>query len=484
MTPERRPGAVAAAAAVGGVLGLGVALVATPLLVAAGLAVVGTLLLAADRRLLWVSALVLFAALPLAYLPVPAGVLTVSPPVLLMLALGLRTVLDRAEGRVVLSWSVLLTVAFGAWLVVAVVASDDRLVSMGWFVSYGCLVVLPALLAAADSRVRDALRRTWVVLGALLGTYAMLETFVLQANPLLDPIYSSGMRDPLVQQWSVYRATTTLGHPVNNGAFFAIAVPLALGAAMSHRSWLAAVAAAAAAGGVVASGSRAAFGAMLLGAAVVVLLPPSRQGTRSRAGTAGRAAGALAIVVALIAGTAYLATRGASGEGASSARFRLTQIPIALDKVREAPVLGTGPGTASLSEQSLLARIGGAGAFESYWLELVVGAGVPGLLLGGAVVLAAAVVALRTGAPDVVGALVAWTVTATFLNALEGGRPNQLVLGVVLAMAFAGSACARRPGYVLPEAQAVHPVDTSSADSGRHQPGHSVHGTRPRSDVP
>ncbi len=477
--------AVAVVVTAGGLVGLGVAIAAIPLMVGAAVVVASALLLSLSRRLLWVLALVLFATLPLAYLPVPSGLLTVSPPVLLMLILALRTVLERpSRGRFVLSGVVCLLLGFGGWLFVSVVASDYRSVSIGWFVSYGCLVVLPALLATTDPKIRDALRYTWVVLGALLGAYALLEAFVLQANPLLDPVYARGVRDPLVQQWSVYRATTTLGHPVSNGAFFAIAVPLALGAALSRRSGFAAMAAVIAAGGVVASGSRSAFGAMLLGAAVVVLLPAAGRGPRGRTDVVARAAGVMAIIAALVGGTAYLAARDASGEGTSSARFRATQIPIALQRVREAPVFGTGPGAASFSEQSLLARIGGAGAFESYWLELVVGAGIPGLLLGAGVVVAALFVALRSGAPDVAGALVAWTVTATLLNALEGGRPDQLVLGLVLAMAFAGSSTARGSRYGLRRGSALHLAATSSTDVEHHQPGHSRYGIRPRSDVP
>lgn len=472
--PGRVAVAVAVAIAVGGLIGAGVAVAAMPLLIVSVVVVGGTLLLVVERRLLWGLSLVMFAALPLAYLPVPDAVLTVSPPVLLMLALALRGLLERpGQERRVLSAVVLLLLSYGGWLAVTVVASDYRSVGIGWFVSYGCLVLLPAALATADVKVRDTLRAVWVVLGALLGAYALIETFVLQANPLLEPIYTRGVRDPLVQQWSVYRATTTLGHPVSNGAFFAVAVPLALGAALSRRSWYAAVAALLAAGGVVASGSRAAFGAMLLGAAVVVLLPGTGRDHGSRPAVSVRLAGASAILATLVGGAAYLAARDASGEGATSAQFRFTQIPIALDSVRDAPLLGTGAGAASLSEQSLLARIGGAGAFESYWLELVVGAGIPGLLLGAAVVVTAAVVALRDGAPDVAGAVVAWTVTATALNALEGGRPDQLVLGLVLAMAFAGSSATQGARYGQREGTDTY-LAPWSVGAGRASPGRTV----------
>lgn len=438
----------------GGLLGLGLAFAAVPVLVVVAFGIVGTLLLMVSQRLLWVLMLVVFAALPLAYLPVPDALLTVSPAVLVVLVLGLRAVLDgRGPRATVIGPAGLLVLALAGWLAVTVASSPYRAVSVGWFVSYACLATLPALLAMRDPRVRDVVSRTWVVLGAVLGAYALVETFVLQANPLLDRFYSAGA-DPLVQEWSVYRATTTLGHPVSNGSFFTVAVPLALGAAVHRRSGAAALAALLAAGGVVASGSRSAFAATLVGAAVVVLLPGARRDGRAPA-VAARAAGALAIGVALVLGSAYLAVRDDSGEGGTSAAFRVTQVPIALQRVAESPVLGTGPGAASLSQESLLARVGGAGAFESYWLELAVGAGIPGLLLGAAVLVAAVVAAVRTGAPEVAGAVLAWTVSVTFVNALEGGRPEHLVHGLVLALAFSSGSAAlggrSTPGADLPD---------------------------------
>ncbi len=431
------------AVAAGTSVGLGVAVGAVPTLLAGTVLVVGVLLLVTSRRWLWALALGLLTVVPLSYLPVPDALLTVTPSALVLLVLVVRLLLDGSGPRhLVVRPAVLLLLAAAAWLSVSALASEHRGITTGWLVSYGLLVVLPVVLATADPQARAVLRGTWVALGAVLGAYALVETFALRANPLLDPVYAGAARGALVQVWSVYRATTTLGHPVSNGTFFAIAVPLAIGLALRHRSGLAAVAAALAAGGVIASGTRASFAAALVGAAVVVLLPDRRGG---RAAPAARAAAVAAIAVGLVLGSAYLAVRGASGEGASSAAFRTAQVPVALRSVEEAPLLGTGPGAASYSFESLLARIGGAGAFESYWLELAVGSGVPGLLLHAAVLVAAVVAALRSGAPDVAGAVVAWAVCSTFINALEGGRPEQLVLGLVLAMAFAEPPAPRRP---------------------------------------
>ena len=448
MTGLRERAAPGGAVAGGCLVGLAVAAAGPPLLLVLGLAVAGVLLLLVRERTLWVLALVIFAALPLAYLPVPDVLLTVTPPALVLLVLLVRVLVDRGSPPLSsVSSSGVLVLVFAAWLAVAVVASPYRAITVGWFVSFATLVVLPALLATRDPEVRHVVSRTWIAVAAVLGAYALVETFLLQANPLLDAVYSDGPRTSLVQKWSIYRATTTLGHPISNGGFFAVAVPLALGAALRRRSGPAAAAAVLAAGGVVASGSRGALAAMLAGTVLVVLWPTP--GARRAAETAaGKALGVAALVAAVVLGAVYVAGRDAGGEGSESAAFRVAQVPVALDRVADAPVLGTGPGAASYSQESLLSRIGGAGAFESWWLELVVGAGVPGLLLGAAVLAAATGSALRSGAPDVAGAVVAWTVSASSVNALEGGRPEGLVLGLVLAMALSGSARPRELGLL------------------------------------
>lgn len=458
---------VIAAVVTGGLVGLSLSVAAVPLLIAVTLMIAGTLLFTLSHHALWALTLLLFAALPLAYLPVPATLLTASPPALILVVLSLRVLVEgTGPVRWIVAPVVLLILSFAGWLALTVVASPYRSVGVGWLVSYACLAVLPALLARRDPRIRHVLRRTWIGLGAVLGAYALLETFLFEANPLLDSVYSAGA-DPLVQEWSVYRATTTLGHPVSNGSFFAVAVPLALGTALYRYSVVAAVAALLAAGGVVASGSRSAFAAAVVGAAIVLTVPSSTPVKRDWPIAGGKAVAALAMSLALVLGSTYLGARDASGEGGASATFRVTQIPIAWQSVAESPVLGTGPGAASLSQESLLARIGGAGAFESYWLELAVGAGIPGLLLGAAVLVAAVSAALRSGAPDIAGAVIAWTVSVTFVNALEGGRPEHLVHGLVLAMAFAGSGSLRSRSKI---SQAAGRRPTRARRRRRHPP--------------
>lgn len=438
MSSQNTTGWLLLVVAAGAVVGAAFTVAPVPLLMGLALAGAAVVFLVVRRSALWALALLVFALVPLTALDVPGVLLTVTPPLLLLLVIAVRRLLDGSgPPRLTLRPVCLLLLAYAGWLAVTALASDYRDITVGWLFSFIGLVILPALLGTTEPRLRDPLRYTWVALGGVLGLYAVAETFVLQSNPLMDILFDHHIE----QRWSVYRATTTLGHPVSNGLFFAITVPLAVGLAVQRRSGLAAAAALLAAGGVVASGTRSAFAAMLLGAALAVLLPYGRgpvQGAQRLARTIGTAT----MVGVLVAGWAYLAVRESSGEGQRSAAFRGDQVPVAWEAVEQRPLLGTGPGAASFSHEPLLARIGGAGAFESYWLELVVGAGLPGLFLGVLVTATAGISALRSGAPDVAGAIATWAAAVTFINALEGGRPEFLLLGLLLAMAFS-----RKPAW-------------------------------------
>jgi O-antigen ligase len=338
-----------------------------------------------------------------------------------------------------------LVVAFAAWLGLSVGASSYRQIGIGWLISFVALVVLPALMGRSDPEVRRVVQGTWILLAAVLGVYALLETFVLHANPLYGPLYAAAPgTHRLTQIWGVYRATTSLGHPVENGVFFAVAVPLALGRAMARRSPAAVLAALLALGGVIASASRAALYAAIVGAVLVLASPAKRFVGARRAGII-RLAGLAVVVVTLTVGVLYVQSRAGSAEAIRSSTFRSSEVTIAVQAVESQPLLGSGPGAASFSHQSQL-HGSGAGAFESFWLELAVGAGLPGLLLGVCVLLTALVSALRGGAADVAGALLAYLVAASAYNAFEGGRQEFLELGLLLAMAL--SASARR---TLPE---------------------------------
>jgi O-antigen ligase len=371
---------------------------------------------------------------------------TVTPSAFVLLVLAVRRAIAPIPTlRTTIPVAAWVLVGFTTWLAVSAWLSAHRPVTVGWFLSFCTLVVLPALLAMSDPDARRIVQGTWILLAAVLGAYALVETFLLQANPLYDRFYSAA-GGGIEQVWSVYRATTSLGHPLHNGVFFAVAVPLALGRVLATRSRAAVLATMLAMGGLVSSASRGALVAALLGA-VLLLVHPARQLLGRRPGGVVRLVGLSAVAVVLTVGVAYVALRSQSVEAGQSLAFRSTEVPVAVQAVERSPLLGVGPGAASLSHQSVLEG-GGAGAFESFWLELVVGAGVPGLLLGIAVLATALAAALRGGAPDVAAALVSYVAAVSAFNALEGGRPELLELGLLMALAF--SALSRRRGAWVP----------------------------------
>jgi hypothetical protein len=439
---------------------LGMALALGPLPAAAALVAVLAAfgLLAAPRYWLWSGALCVSALIPIEALPVPHALVVANPAMFVVIVLALRTILGGRSTPFWMGPQVWLLLAFTGWLLVSVVLSIQKGTAIGWMISFLILVVLLTLVGFGDRRAGRIAETTWIVLGAVLGAYALIEAFVLHANPLLGGIYASGPGD-LTQHFAIYRATTTLGHPVGNGLFFVAAVPLALGRVVARdRVRWHLLATALAAGGVVASGTRTAFiGALVSGA--VVLFGPSSAKLRNRGGVGVRLAVAIAMVLTLAFGVWYLAARNNSAEGESSSSFRSTMITVAEQGVTESPLVGVGPGLAAVRWRAELTGTNGAGAFESMWLEMVVGSGVPALLLGFAVFGTAIGTALRSRATPAAAAMIAYLVTASGFNVWEGGRPGMVRMGLLLVMCLAVARPAavagpKPPAAIRPDAAA------------------------------
>lgn len=392
----------------------------------------------------WCAFFGVASAVPLAYLSVPQWMQTLTPwPFLLVIILighllrGDFLFSAAHHWRNGAAWTF---IAWVAWLAVCVVVSDSRKVALGWLTSFGTLVVLPCVITfLRPDPVRRA-RAGWAWFGAALGLYAIAETFVFGYNPLAPIIYGHG--GALEQDWGSYRATTTLGHPLNNGLYFSIGFVIALDFFnRGHSRWyLAAVLLNL--GGVVATGSRGALIAVAIGFILVSggglsMLSSRKEGRGSSLHIRLGAGWALAVVAGSVI-PVLMSTRLQSAEAARSGAFRLRQIPVALDAVDSSPIVGVGPGVASDSHASLLRGIGGAGAFESFWLEVAVGSGIVGLTL--CVLFFATIVGRSLRRADWGGAavVVTWLVNATSVNAFEGTRSEQYILGFALAVALAG----------------------------------------------
>jgi hypothetical protein len=425
--------------ALGVLTGLRPALAVLVFTAALGVAVLAVL----PRHWLPSVALVAFALLPVKWLPVPDLLSTVTPSALVLAVWAVRLL---AEERLVLTAlgrsrrpRVALAVVAGLWLVVTTVTSASPAVSLGWALSFTMLVLVPSVFAVFEPRAGMILLRSVAALTAVLGLAAAVETWVLQANPLLQRFYAAaGPADSFTQIWSVYRATTTLGHPLVNGAFFTTTTCLALGGFLLSRRapWLAAVALGAA--GVVASGSRGAALGLALGVLVTAVL-------EVRARPDDRVARAL-LAGPLLAGAAMallLQHRASTADGPDSLAYRLKVLTPGIDVASRNPLLGTGPGTAGYlkSEQSpLVSSRSGFDpipelSFENSWLELLIGIAVPGVVLLITLVLLVGWQARLAQRSGVAGAVVAWTVTAGTFNLVEGHRPALMLFGALVVAA-------------------------------------------------
>lgn len=158
--------------------------------------------------------------------------------------------------------------------------------------------------------------------GAVTGAYAVLQTLGL--DPFLKAVLPSGGR-----------AVSTLGSPVDLGAFLVLLLPLALHWTLAQGRWAGLLALSAISGGVIASGSRGAWLAAAAGALVYAGLA-----AKTRAPRAALLAGLVALGVAgLSAGV--LAQRGR--RPADSARVEVWKT--AWESFLRRPWLGSGPDT-------------------------------------------------------------------------------------------------------------------------------------------
>lgn len=162
-------------------------------------------------------ALLGYAAVPVNYLAVPGSLQLLSPLVAGLGAWSLRLLLvDRrlVPNKDVVAAAVLLA----SWLAgISLLTSVDRTLSLKWCLAFGLGVLLPAVAGRAVAGTQRLVAATAVGIVGTLGCYAVVEALA-QGNAPMKRVYDDF---GLTQMWSVYRVTTTLGHPLSNSLFFA-----------------------------------------------------------------------------------------------------------------------------------------------------------------------------------------------------------------------------------------------------------------------
>ncbi|MGH7484483.1 MAG: hypothetical protein ACREMY_02620, partial [bacterium] len=190
---------------------LGFALEQAPTLVVAGVLVsAGCLaMLSLPRHWLPAIALAIFALIPVSWLPIDRRWTTLSPALFVVLIWALRVGFGKElrAARSMARAKVSLPAVLGAWIIVNLLRHVNS-ISLDWSVSFIVLALGPIALIRYEPRAARVIMLTWIYVSGALGTYAVIEAFIIRSNPIFDWAYRSGFA-PLIQHWSVYRATTT-----------------------------------------------------------------------------------------------------------------------------------------------------------------------------------------------------------------------------------------------------------------------------------
>lgn len=414
------------AAGAAGVAGVGVALMGYLFLALVAVGATGVALFLVPARALPLISLFLLFAVPSDYLPLP-GALRHAP--LAAIPLAVWAVRERRSGRL----SPLVAGLAGGlvvWTSLAeVLAPAHTRVGMAWWVTF---LVTPCLVLLASPRM-DVDRFVSVLLGfaTVMGLYGLFETFVLYKNPLYDPLYSSAST-PLTQVWDSYRATTSLGHPLDNSTVFAVAAVVALDRSFTRSAGkrVALFQVAILLGAVAATKSRGAGVALAAGVVVVLAL-------RWNASRPLRKVLVLIVVATSSIGlAAVIGARNASVEGQKSSEQRTTLIRDTQEALGGHGLFGVGPGESEqFRTDQGLSTAGGAGLENSY-AETAVSIGIPGLLL--VVALLGVLILLGLRRPESIGlgaGLLVFAVSVGGYNALES-HPAGLALLALLGQAI------------------------------------------------
>ncbi len=335
---------------------------------------------------------------------------------------GDRTAVEPAPFKAA---ALVLGIVFFVWAALSVLRSPDMQTSLGWLISFSAGALAPLLIGNA-TREAARVRKAWLLLGAWLGAYAVVEA-ATHINPLWGTLYGVlGLPD--AQHWAVYRASASFGHPLFAALFFSVACTLAIGSWLTSRSKGAMAAAVFSGLGLVATISRGAMlaTAIALAFAYIAALLIRGQKRWARFGVVGVLA--LIAVIGLFQFDAFSA-RSDSSEGQLSSQARDTAFWVTLKAADLSGWMGSGAGTSGITGR-LFADV----VIESALLQLIIGLGIPGLVLFSLVLGAAFLHALSRGAVGPAAALLAYAISISTFNALDAVRPMHLLLGCLLLL--------------------------------------------------
>jgi hypothetical protein len=425
-------GIAAAAIAIGGATSL------QPHLAVAGAAAAMLVAGALIVPLAWLpgSALVLFLALPTAYLPLPLLLSRFFTPSVIVFAVwAIRVLVTRrnAQPTAFGKWWGRVALGLTCWLLLGSLTSLSTQRSIAWVIVFGFTVLAAGAAAiASGDETRQSFERAWLWSALVFGALGCMEG-VTHWNPLASHYEIDGI--VITQHWSVYRIETTLGHPLMNALVFAT---LAAGAgmiALTRPRPLSVAAALCSAGAVTFTASRAGALALVLGIGVGVVCVFFSRTTRP----AWRIAAVLGLVLAAVGvwSSPVLRHREASKEGQVSSADRYGLTDAAWRIVQHDSYAGSGPGT---SQRRLEQDEPKTLVLENSPLQLLVSTGVPGALALATLLAGATRTAIRRRRWEGAAALVAAVVVSSGFNGWDQVPVTLVMLGAAIVLALTGDA--------------------------------------------
>lgn len=381
-------------------------------------ALIGAILL--PRLALPAAALWLFTLLPVGYMGFPRAFgQYVTPAVVVVAVWMLRTAFaHRMAG--------LLKVPIRGWIIAAPLMlllllsaadTEDTEATIAWTAAFIICVIAPALLGQiCTDDIWPVVRFAFAGIAFFIGFLAVIDV-IAHFNPWTNVI-SVRLK---TYQWSVFRAKTSLGHPLNTSLVGSVALGVCLFAAVEvRRKWPYLLASAFASGAVILSVARTGVFAVALAVLVglvSLIFSGNQPNVRQHVSRGGGIIASLVLAGLLILAVVWsplLKARNASSEAAGSTAVRSANLENVRGLVAERPILGFGPGSSSSVYADLYNR-----PLENSFLQLVVSIGLPSfaLVLAGFCSLIA-VAGLRSRASISAG-LVAFLVSASGYNVID-----------------------------------------------------------------
>jgi O-antigen ligase len=405
-------------------------------------ALIGALLL--PRRVLPATALWLLVLLPLNFTQFPQVFSSFVTPAVLVIAVWMtRVALDQRMIPLlrtrVRGW--LIVVPFLALLLVSALVSTGHADTApqiintnpgrmpAWIAVFMICVVTPPLLGQiCRDDVWPTVQAAFAGIGLFLGVAAAVESIV-HFNPwsglLIDEV-----RDAT---WSVFRARTSLGHPLLTSMVASVAIGVCLFPTGKVRRWPHWIGALGGLVAVVLSVSRS--GVAAVGFAVFIgVLAARRDADQSVTRGRGRVISLLiaATTLTFVAFSPLLKDRSGSEEGLYSAALRSRVFDGAIKLVAERPMLGFGPGTGNTVFVEYYSGVRGIDNMinlENSALQLLISVGLPAFLLlltGLGMIIAVALGKSRVG--------VAAGITAFFVS-ITGNITLEAIPGILALVA-------------------------------------------------